>query len=79
MEGAWPEGHPLPLPEWAACPTEPLELNGVWEYEEVATNVEMHVQRLLEDYNYDTVGNFLALHRGFAASKAGSFAEFFQS
>lgn len=49
----------------------------MWQYEELATNIELNVQHLLEDHNYNTVGNFLQLYQQFKASTSDSLEEFF--
>lgn len=79
VEGYWPDEHPLPLPVWAPKSKTPYKLQCVWEYEELASNIELHVQKLLEEFNYDTVGNFVAMCRAFKQSSDASFHEFFQT
>ncbi|KAJ8937277.1 hypothetical protein NQ318_005675 [Aromia moschata] len=63
--GPWPAGHPLPLPRWAAEPMRPYRLPSIREYEALATEIEMRLQRVLEEHNYDTVMNFLEFHENF--------------
>lgn len=48
------------------------------EYEELAGEVEFHVQKLLEEHNYDTVGNFVELYQSFQQSQCADFMEYFQ-
>ncbi|KAK9729326.1 hypothetical protein QE152_g15995 [Popillia japonica] len=79
VEGAWPIDHPLPLPTWAAQAKQPLKFTTVWEYEELASNIEYHVQKILEEHNYNTVGNFLTLYQGFKRSGCSSLSEYYQS
>ncbi|GJQ73688.1 hypothetical protein Trydic_g14024 [Trypoxylus dichotomus] len=79
VEGAWPIDHPLPLPTWAPQAKQPLKFTSVWEYEELASNIEYYVQKVLEDHNYNTVGNFLTLYQGFKRSGCSSLSEYFQS
>ncbi|KAI4456228.1 pasiflora 1 isoform a-related [Holotrichia oblita] len=79
VEGAWPIDHPLPLPTWAAKAKQPLKFTTVWEYEELASNIEYHVQKILEEHNYNTVGNFLTLYQGFKRSGCSSLSEYYQS
>lgn len=65
-EGEWPAVHPLPLPAWGEVPRQPYRAPTLCEYERLATNIELYVQRLLEERHYDTVGNFIELHRSYA-------------
>lgn len=76
-EGPWPVGHPLPLPTWSATSKETYYTATIWQYEELATNIELHVQRLLEERNYDTVGNFIKIYQKFKESKSDNLAEFY--
>lgn len=77
-EGPWPIGHPLPLPVWSHEPKKVLKIPTVWQYEEIATNLELCVQKLLEEHNYNAVGNFLAFYEGFKSSGCCSLSEYFQ-
>lgn len=56
--GEWPEGHPLPLPSWGS-PKPALCVPSVEQYEDLASNVELTVQQLLQAHNYNSVGNLL--------------------
>lgn len=56
--GEWPEGHPLPLPSWGS-PKAALRVPSVEQYEDLASNVELTVQQLLQAHNYNSVGNLL--------------------
>ena len=56
--GEWPEGHPLPLPSWGS-PKPALYVPSVEQYEDLASNVELTVQQLLQAHNYNSVGNLL--------------------
>lgn len=78
IEGAWPIDHPLPLPTWAPHAKRPLKFTTVWEYEELASNIEYHVQKVLEEHNYNTVGNFLSLYQAFKRSGCSGLPEYFQ-
>lgn len=75
--GPWLNEHPLPLPTWAPQPKKPLEIPTIWQYEQLATQIELHVQKLLEEHNYNTVGNFLAFYQGFKQSGCYSLKDFF--
>lgn len=76
-EGAWPIGHPLPLPTWRNLSQQPYYTFTIWQYEELASNIELFVQRLLEDRNYDTVGNFLKLYNLYKTHGSNNLSEFF--
>lgn len=78
IEGIWPYGHPLPLPTWALASKNAYKVSTTWIYEELATTIELHVHKLLEEHNYNTVGNFLALYEGFQESGCSRLDEFFQ-
>lgn len=54
----WPISHPLPLPKWGES-VSPLYLPSVVAYEELALTIESIVQQLLEEHNYNTIGNFI--------------------
>lgn len=76
-EGPWPENHPLPLPTWGPTTRQPYYTSTVWQYEELATNIELNVQHLLEDHNYNTIGNFLQLYKLFKNSGMDKLEDFF--
>lgn len=76
-DGAWPIGHPLPLPTWRNYSQQPYYTPTIWQYEELASNIELFVQRILEDRNYDTVGNFLKLYQLYKNSGSENLADFF--
>lgn len=75
--GPWLENHPLPLPTWGPEPKKPLQLSNLREYEELATQIELQVQQLLEKHNYNTVANFLGLYRGFKNSGCYNLKDYF--
>lgn len=77
--GLWPMGHPLPLPRWEDGPIRPYKLKSIREYETLACEIEMHLQKLLEEHNYDTVGNFVEFYENFQRSECNSVLEFFHS
>jgi hypothetical protein len=78
IEGPWPIDHPLPLPRWASKPKDCYQLGSLTQYEKLAGSIEMHVQRLLEEHNYNTVGNFVDLYQNFKKSGYCTFFKFFQ-
>ncbi|XP_030745368.1 uncharacterized protein LOC115874366 [Sitophilus oryzae] len=47
------------------------------EFEDLAGDIEMELRNLLEEHNYDTVGNFLELYHNFKKSHMRSAIEFF--
>ncbi|XP_017770941.1 PREDICTED: uncharacterized protein LOC108558522 [Nicrophorus vespilloides] len=49
------------------------------DFDEFVAEVESHLQRLLEEHNYNTVGNFVALYDSFRKSSCTSFTEFYQN
>lgn len=55
----------------------PYKLRSIREYEALASEVEMQLQRVLEEHNYDTVGNFLEFYESFKRSGCNSVLEFF--
>lgn len=75
--GLWPIEHPLPLPRWEDSPMRTYKLKSITEYEGLACEIEMHLQKLLEEHNYDTVGNFVEFYEGFKESHSVSVLEFF--
>ncbi|KAJ8957310.1 hypothetical protein NQ314_006558 [Rhamnusium bicolor] len=77
--GPWPIEHPLPLPRWAAGPMVPYKLRSIREYEVLASEIEMQLQRVLEEHNYDTVGNFLEFYECFKKSGHNNVLEFFHT
>lgn len=77
IHGIWPLGHPLPLPRWEDEPIKPYQLESIREYETLACEIEMHLQKLLEEHNYDTTGNFIDFYENFQKSRCNSVLEFF--
>ncbi|VEN41956.1 unnamed protein product [Callosobruchus maculatus] len=55
-----------------------FQLGDIREYESLACEIEMHVRKLLEEHNYDTVGNFLAFYDAFKKSGCANVLEFFR-
>lgn len=72
----WPEGHPLPLPQWGS-PKDAAVFSSVEEYEDLAATVEHCVQQLLQAHQYNTVGNLLRFYEGWKTS-ATTLREFFR-
>lgn len=56
-----------------------LPLVGLADYDDLVHEIEAHVQRLLEQHNYNTVGNFIGLYEHYQHSGCSNLAEFFQS
>ncbi|XP_072398384.1 uncharacterized protein [Diabrotica undecimpunctata] len=75
--GLWPLEHPLPLPGWEDEYIAPYRLNNIREYETLACEIEMYLRKVLEEHNYDTVGNFLKLYESYKKSGNDNLLEFF--
>ncbi|KAG5898439.1 hypothetical protein JTB14_036521 [Gonioctena quinquepunctata] len=75
--GPWPIEHPLPLPNWEEDPIEPYKLKSIREYESLACEIEMHLRKVLEEHNYDTIGNLLKFYESFKNSECDNVLEFF--
>lgn len=78
-EGAWPIGHPLPLPMWSNVTKSPLIVEKMWQYEDIVGLIEVALQRLLEETHYNTVNNFLDFYSSFKQSKSDDLRNYFQS
>ncbi|XP_023715987.2 uncharacterized protein LOC111869033 [Cryptotermes secundus] len=76
--GEWPKGHPLPLPSWGS-PKLALSVPNVEQYEDLASNVELTVQQLLQAHNYNSVGNLLRFYEAFRASGESNLVHFYRS
>ncbi|KAJ9575052.1 hypothetical protein L9F63_007787, partial [Diploptera punctata] len=74
----WPEGHPLPLPSWDS-PKTALCVPNVEQYEELASNVELTVQQLLQAHNYNSVGNLIRFYEEFRASRETNLTHFYRT
>ncbi|XP_031355225.1 uncharacterized protein LOC116179567 [Photinus pyralis] len=68
VNGPWLVEHPLPLPIWATDPKQILKFESVWHYEKFVSQLEVHIQQVLERHNYNTIGNFMALYQSFKGS-----------
>lgn len=77
INGPWPVGHPLPLPRWEDGPIKPYKLKSSLEYEALACEIEMHLQKLLEEHNYDTIGNFLEFYEKYQRTESENVLDFF--
>lgn len=77
-DGVWPIEHPLPLPRWAADSKRIYTLGSLTQFEKLAGNIEMQVQKLLEEHNYNTVGNFLEVYQNFKRNEESCFFKYFQ-
>lgn len=69
--------HPLPLPGWEEEYIVPYRLKNIREYETLACEIEMQLRKVLEEHNYDTVGNFLKFYEMFQNSGSDNLLEFF--
>lgn len=76
-DGVWPLEHPLPLPCWDEEYAVPYRVKNVREYETLACEIEMHLRKVLEEHNYDTIGNFLKFYDSFKKSSMDNLLEFF--
>lgn len=76
VNGIWPLIHPLPLPIWENEPVKTYKLKSIKEYEVLASEIEMHLQKLLEEHNYDTVGNLIEFYENFKMSGCKNVLEF---
>lgn len=76
VNGVWPLIHPLPLPLWEDEPVTTYKLKSIKEYEVLASEIEIRLQKLLEEHNYDTVGNFIEFYEHFKRSGCKSVLEF---
>ncbi|KAH8372336.1 hypothetical protein KR093_011082, partial [Drosophila rubida] len=81
INGVWPLGHPLPLPDWSSA-EEPakatLHFDNVWQYEELNGVVETALQRMLEETHYNTVNLFVDFYRSFKRTRRSDLRSFFQ-
>ncbi|XP_030554965.1 uncharacterized protein LOC115758442 isoform X1 [Drosophila novamexicana] len=81
INGVWPLGHPLPLPDWGSA-EEPakgtLVFENVWQYEELNGIVETALQRMLEETHYNTVNLFVDFYRSFKRTRRSDLRSFFQ-
>lgn len=65
VQGVWPHDQPLPLPQWSNKQKERLCIETVWQYEEVCAQIEVTLQRMLEETHYNTVNNFVEFHAAY--------------
>lgn len=84
VNGVWPLGHPLPLPDWGSSVEdetpvkETLIFDNVWQYEELNGIVETALQRMLEETHYNTVNLFVDFYRSFKRTRRSDLRSFFQ-
>ncbi|KAI8038590.1 hypothetical protein M5D96_008498 [Drosophila gunungcola] len=80
VNGVWPLGHPLPLPDWASSEAGKgtLCFDNVWQYEELNGIVETTLQRMLEETHYNTVNLFVDFYRSFKRTRRSDLRSFFQ-
>lgn len=74
----WAKGHPLPLPTWDPRPKDEIKFDSVIEYERFVAQAEGQLQQLLEEHNYNTVGNFLRFYQGFSRSGCLNLSDYMQ-
>ncbi|KAI5712909.1 hypothetical protein M8J75_012284 [Diaphorina citri] len=78
----WPDGHPLPLPQWdePRGAREPLSIPNVEAYEDLVAQLELAQQQLLARHNYNSVGNFVKLYEGYKSNPWGytSLSDYYQ-
>ncbi|KAH8320806.1 hypothetical protein KR067_010426, partial [Drosophila pandora] len=78
VNGVWPLGHPLPLPDWSSGGKSTLVFDNVWQYEELNGIVETTLQRMLEETHYNTVNLFVDFYRSFKRTRRSDLRSFFQ-
>ncbi|XP_017073041.2 uncharacterized protein LOC108109147 [Drosophila eugracilis] len=80
VNGVWPLGHPLPLPDWSSSESAKgtLIFDNVWQYEELNGIVETTLQRMLEETHYNTVNLFVDFYRSFKRTRRSDLRSFFQ-
>ncbi|XP_001974895.3 uncharacterized protein LOC6547596, partial [Drosophila erecta] len=81
VNGVWPLGHPLPLPDWSSAESAgkgTLVFDNVWQYEELNGIVETTLQRMLEETHYNTVNLFVDFYRSFKRTRRSDLRSFFQ-
>ncbi|XP_034476315.1 uncharacterized protein LOC117783163 [Drosophila innubila] len=81
VNGVWPLGHPLPLPDWGDAEDQAkgtLFFENVWQYEELNGIVETALQRMLEETHYNTVNLFVDFYRSFKRTRRSDLRSFFQ-
>lgn len=75
---SWPEEHPLPLPKWNSKVQKAYKLEDFESYQRLCWDVEVKLQKLLEDLNYDSVNNLLMFYRAYKKWGRGDFVTFFR-
>lgn len=89
INGIWPLGHPLPLPDWLPSNDDDgndpncahhdiLHFDSVFQYEELCAIIEMKLQRMLEETYYDTVHLFIDFYEAFKRTRRSDLRSFFQ-
>lgn len=78
INGVWPLGHPLPLPDWSGEAKGVLHFDNVWQYEDLNAIVETALQRMLEETHYNTVNLFINFYRSFKRTRRSDLRSFFQ-
>ncbi|XP_037915112.1 uncharacterized protein LOC119654021, partial [Hermetia illucens] len=78
INGVWPIGHPLSLPDWADHKPKPYVFENIWQYEDLNGLIEAKIHRLLEENKYDTVNVFLDFYKAFKKTRRLDLKSFFQ-
>lgn len=78
INGVWPLGHPLPLPDWQQESKAILHFDSVWHYEDLNAIIETELQRLLEQTHYDTIHVFMDFYKAFKRTRRSDLKSFFQ-
>lgn len=78
MFGEWPAEHPLPLPEWGERSAPVLRIPDGRSFRRLEEDVEAALGKVLATNNYNTIGNYIALYKGFKASKCLNLFDYFQ-
>jgi len=75
----WPLEHPLPLPKWNSRVQKAYKIEDMETYQRLCWDIEVNLQKLLEDLNYDTVNNLLIFYQAYKKWGRGDFIKFFRS
>lgn len=77
--GPWPLELPLPLPRWKDAQVKPYRVDSLREFEALASEIEMHLRKVLEEHNYDTVGNFFDFYDSYQDSGCDNVMDFLRT
>lgn len=82
INGIWPLGHPLPLPDWTDRDDDNqkaiLHFDSVWQFEDLSAIIETKLQRMLEETHYDTVHLFVDFYQAFKRTRRSDLKSFYQ-